>query len=409
MHDEIPSGETRVAIGATNVKRFRRGGLIALVIAIGIVGGGITVRAVRASDTKKWTNEQAIPTVTLIAPSNDKSHQHALTLPGRLQAYYEAPIFARVNGYLKRWNVDIGAHVHAGQVLAEIETPEIDEQLKQAKADLDSALSNQRLAEITAKRWHNLLASDSVSKQEADQKAADFDARQSEVAAAKANVSRIEALESFKEVRAPFDGIVTARETDIGALINAGSSSGAELFKVADTHKLRLYVPVPQIYAGKMKRGITATLSVPELPGRSFPAVLTQDSGAVSAQSGTLLTELEVNNKDGNLTPGDYAEVKFDLPASTSTMLVPASALITRHGGIQLALVDGKNHVVLRKVVPGLDFGNDIEVLSGLGPDDRIIDSPPDSLEQGDLVRVEKPTAVAAETNTAPQPEVKND
>ena len=390
MHNDAHVDESRTSTAPTHNLHLLRLGIIAAILAVAIVSSGIIIRKGRANDTRKWTGERAIPSVALINPRHD-TVQHELQLPGRLQAYYEAPIFARVSGYLKRWNVDIGAHVHSGDVMAEIDTPEIDEQLKRAEADLANVVSKEKLAEITAKRWKNLLATDSVSQQEADQKAADLAVTQSEVAAAEANMNRDQALKSFKQVTAPFDGIVTARETDIGALINAGSGSGVELFKIADVHKLRLYMQIPQIYAAKTKVGMSATLTVPEHPGQSFSAVLTNRSGSINPLSGTLLAEFEVDNKAGMLTPGSYAEVKLGLPQSPLTMRVPASALIVRHGGVQLAVVDKNEHVILKKVVIGLDFGNDVEILSGLDPAEKLIDSPPDSLEQGDLVRVEKP------------------
>ena len=406
MHNEVHDSESPTSTIPAHNLNLRRTGIVAAIIAIAIVSSGVLIRRSRASDTKQWTNERAIPSVLLIKPVHGDS-QHDLRLPGRLQAYNEAPIFARVSGYLKRWNVDIGAQVHAGQILAEIETPEIDEQLKQVKADLADAESREKLAEITAKRWKNLLASDSVSQQEADQKAADLAVSQSVVAAAEANMNRIQALESFKHVTAPFDGIVTARETDIGALINAGSGSGVELFKVADVHKLRLYVQIPQIYAEKTKAGMPALLTVPEHPGQVFSGKMTSDSGAINPLTGTLLAEFEVENKTGLLKPGSYAEAKLGLPQSASTVRVPASALIVRHGGVQLALVDTKGHAILKKVTIGLDYGNDVEILSGLDPADQIIDSPPDSLEEGDLVHVEKPAPVLAEANTTSTPGIR--
>ena len=389
MHKESHS-EPSVTFGSErHPPKLKRLALIASIVALGVVAAGIAIRMHNTSSVKQWTDERAVSVVRLVSPERSESPD-GLTLPGNLQAYIEAPIFARVSGYLKRWNVDIGAQVKAGQLLAEIDTPELDEQLAQARADLTSAQSNEKLAEITAKRWQNLRMTDSVSQQEADQKASDLAAKTAAVAAAQANVSRIQALESFKRILAPFDGIVTARKTDIGSLINAGSGTGVELFRVADVKKLRLYVNVPQIYAAKIKPGMTAYLSVPERPGERFAAVLKRTSGAISAASGTLLTELEVDNKDGLMTPGGYAEVKFDLAADKHLRRLPASCLVLRKGGVHLATVDKDNRVTLKKVEVGLDFGTEVEILSGLDANDRVIDSPPDSIEAGDVVRVEK-------------------
>jgi RND family efflux transporter MFP subunit len=247
-------------------------------------------------------------------------------------------------------------------------------------------MAKQNLAEVTAKRWKNLLATDSVSQQDSDEKSADLEARKADVDAAKANVGRIQAFEQFKRVVAPFDGVVTARKTDVGALISAGK--GTELFNVASIDPLRLYVPVPQSYSNQIKVGVKATLTVPEYTDRQFAAVLTRTSGSISSGSGTLLVELSVNNKEGLLTPGSYAEVKFDLPDNTAIQRVPASALILRSAGVQLAVVGSDNHVKLKKIDLGRDFGVEVEVLSGIEPNDRIVDSPPDSLEDGDLVKV---------------------
>lgn len=389
MHNESLPDQSITFGGERHPKGLKRLGIVTALVAIGVVVAGISIRFYSTGNVRQWTDEQAIPVVKLIQPGPDTAPR-SLVLPGNLQAYYEAPIFARVNGYLKRWDVDIGAHVKAGQLLAEIDTPELDEQLAQAQADLASARSNAQLAEITAKRWKNLLDTDSVSKQETDQKLGDLAAKNAAVDAAKANVKRILALESFKRIVAPFDGTVTARKTDIGALINAGSGNGVELFSVADVHKLRAYVRVPQVYASKISPGMAAILSVPEYPGETFPAVLKRTSGAINTASGALLAELEVDNKDGRLTPGGYAEIKMELAANSKLRRVPASALILRKGGVQLATVDASNRVVLKPVKTGLDYGTEVEILAGLTSEDKVINSPPDSIENGDVVRIEK-------------------
>jgi multidrug efflux system membrane fusion protein len=375
---------------AESTRSWRRLGAIVLGVAVLVAVAGVVIRQRSASEVKQWTQEQTIPTVAIISPHLGGASS-TLTLPGNLQPFTEAPILARVNGYLKRWTHDIGAHVKKGELLAEIDTPELDHQLDQARADLASAVSNQQLAEVTARRWKNLLASDSVSQQAADEKAADLAARKAAADAARANVGRIEAFEDFKRVLAPFDGVITARKTDVGALISGGS--GAELFSLASVDTLRLYVPVPQSYSQKIKVGLKAILTVPEHPERKFSAVLTRTSGAISGSSGTLLAELAVNNKEGLLTPGSYAEVQFNLAENTTVQRVPASALILRKGGIQLAVVQTDNHVKLRTVTVGHDFGTEMEILSGIEPTDRLVDNPPDSLEDGDMVRVSAPVA----------------
>ena len=367
---------------------------IVLVIAAVMVAWGITSRANEKAQLSTLTHEQAIPVVKLIAPA-ERTTGETLTLPGTLQAYYSASVYARVSGYLKSWSVDIGTPVKSGQVLAEIETPEVDQQLKQSQANLDTALANEHLTEITTKRWHNLLSSDSVSQQEADEKSGDNDAKKALVEAARADVDRLRALEGFKHITAPFDGIVTARKTDIGALINAGHDAGHELFTVADVHKLRLYVSVPQNYATQIKVGMTAQFSVPERPGETFSGVLTDNSQSVSTDTGTVLIELGVDNKDGKLLPGEYGNVSFALPRNPSVVRLPVSALTFRKEGLRVAMLTADNRVAYRTIQISNDLGSAVEVASGLSPSDRIIDNPPDSLEDGDQVRVAPATSAA--------------
>jgi RND family efflux transporter MFP subunit len=382
---------------STRVPRHLRAyGLAALVVAIAAAGIGITIRAHSHAALRQWTDAQAIPSVELISSTRSQGDQH-LTLPGNVQAYIDAPIYARVSGYLKHWDVDIGAKVKAGDLLAEIETPEIDQQLQQAQADLRTAEAKTRLAALSAKRWTHLLESESVSKQDADEKASDYEARQAEVAAAKANVDRLKALESFKRIVAPFDGIVTARRTDIGDLIDAGGGSRPELFRIADTHKLRIYVQVPQTYASQLERGMKAQLQLPEQPGKDYPASVVETADAISAGSRTLLVQLQADNADNRLLSGSYADVRFDLPAGAQIVQVPISALIFREQGLEVATVDAKRRVVMKPIVAGRDFGTAIEVLSGLEASDRIIDSPPDSLAAGDQVDVVPAAAATAE------------
>jgi RND family efflux transporter MFP subunit len=342
---------------------------------------------------KTWTTAQAIPAVSVITPTSG-SGGGALTLPGALQAFYNAPIYARVPGYVHGWYKDIGARVTAGQLLATIDTPELDQQLAQGRADLASAQANMQLAHITADRWSKMLAQDAVSKQESDEKTGDLATKTAQVNAAKANVDRLLALESFARIVAPFDGVVTARKIDIGALVNAGAtaSPNSELFDVAKVDKLRLYVHVPQNYSSRIHPGMTARLSVPEYPDRTFVATLETTANAISDNSGTLLVELMVDNRNGTLKDGDYAQVSFDLEgapqAGAPPLALPASALVFRRSGTQAAVVGPDSHVHLRRVVVSRDLGTTIEVASGLSPTDRVIDNPPDSITDGQLVRV---------------------
>ncbi|MDE2420253.1 MAG: efflux RND transporter periplasmic adaptor subunit [Gammaproteobacteria bacterium] len=369
-------------------QRLKWIGVIVAILAISAVIAGVLWREHHASVTQKWTDVQAIPTVSVIRPADNAAARNVV-LPGNLQAYYEAPIYARVNGYLSHWYEDIGAHVKSGQTLADIDTPELDQQLEQAKADLASATSNAQLANVTSKRWQNLLKSDAVSQQDADEKSGDLSAKKSAVAAAQANVDRLQALESFKHIVSPFDGVVTARKTDVGALINAGTS-GLELFSVADVHKLRLYVHVPQGFMASIKSGMTADIVVPEYPGETFKATLVGTSNAVSQTSGTLLTEFDLDNANNLLTPGDYAEVHLSLPSNSRIVRVPASALIFRQDGLEVAVVGKDNHVIMKKITIGQDNGVDVEVAAGLDLNDQVIDTPPDSIEQGDVVQIAK-------------------
>jgi RND family efflux transporter MFP subunit len=312
-----------------------------------------------------------------------------LILPGNVQANYEAPIYARTSGYLKRWLVDIGTPVKAGQLLAEIESPEVDQQLRQAQADLATAEANQKIADLTAERWRNLRASDSVSKQEADEKISLAASGDAQMQAARANVQRLRELSGFEKVIAPFDGVVTARNTDIGRLIAAGENTGPALFRVADMHRLRLYVSVPQTYAAVMKPGLNADLRFPDRPGKTFVAVLDSTSSAIDASTRTLLAQLMIDNKSGELLPGAYAEVHFKLPpgAGAVSYKLPANVLLFRSDGLHVGTVDVNNHVVLKLVEIGRDYGSEVEIIRGLGANDKVILSPPDSLTDGLAVR----------------------
>ena len=368
-----------------NPRRLRLVGIVALVVALALALSGIAARTLREHSLKQKIDTDAVPTVSVIVPAPGNSKQE-LVLPSNIQPYYDAPIYARVPGYLKKWYVDIGTQVKAGEVLADIETPELDQQLQQARADLATAVAKEKLAETTNQRWQKMLSATSVSKQEADEKSSDFDARKAEVTAQRANVDRLQAMAGFKRVVAPFDGTVTARKTDIGALINAGSGSGPELFRVADTHKLRIYVDVPQAYAERIAIGMQAKLQLPERPGRSYPAVVVSTANSIAESSRTLLVQLEADNADGKLIAGSYADVHFDLPASAGALQLPVTSLIFRQNGLRVATVGKDDKVAMKSVEIGRDYGTKVEIVAGLDPSDRVIDSPPDWLADGDKV-----------------------
>lgn len=367
--------------------RLRRAGLIVGAIAIVIVAYGLVSRATQNARLREITEARAIPTVALVTPSSAANHA-ALELPGRLEAYIRAPIYARVPGYLKSWKYDIGSKVKAGELLAEIDTPDLDQQLMQAKADLSVAEANARLAEITAKRWQALAGTDAVAKQDVDQRTYTWNANVAQVKAAQANVDRLMAEESFKRLVAPFDGIVTARETDIGALINAGATGGAELFVVSETRRLRVYVNVPQNDVPSVPPGTAATLSVPEHPGKTYHGTVEASAQAVIPTTGTTLMEIIVDNSSGELMPGDYASIHLDVAPRRNVLSVPSSALIFDAKGLSIATVNEGNRVQLKPVTIERDLGQVVEIASGLAPNDRVIRNPPDGIAVGTLVHV---------------------
>jgi RND family efflux transporter MFP subunit len=366
---------------------LRIAALVAIAIALVIVAGGIASRASSGKRLRQWTDAQAQPVVSVTQPQAG-GNASTLALPGRLEAYSRAPIYARVSGYVKDWKVDIGGHVQAGQLLAELEAPDVDQQLSQARADLLTAQANAALAGTTAQRWQQLVKTDAVSRQEVDMKNGDFAAKQAIVKATQANVDRLKVMEGFKRVVAPFDGIVTARTTDVGALINAGSGKGLELFVVSDTQKLRLYVNIPQNYVAQITPGINAQMTVPERPGRTFTATVEATAQAVDPASGATLVQLAVDNKAGELLPGAFANVRFDLRPAAANLSVPASALIFDSSGVRVAVLRSDNRVALKPVTIARDLGGVIEISSGVTANDRIVDSPPDGIGNGDLVRI---------------------
>jgi RND family efflux transporter MFP subunit len=372
-------------------RKIRRYSLILLIAALCLAAWGEVSRVRARSALAKETADAAEPTVITTTP-NRTSLGEELVLPGAVQAYIEAPIYARTSGYLKDWRTDIGTQVTKGQLLGEIEAPEVDQQLSQAEADLATARANELLSNSTNARWKGLLATESVSKQDADEKAGDAAAKKAAADSAAANVSRLRDLESFKRVVAPFSGVITARNTDIGALINAGQSAGTELFRIADTHKLRIYVQVPEAYAAVTSPGLEADLRFAEQPNKTFSAKTVRTSNALDPNLKTLQVELELDNERHEVFPGAYAEVHFKLPASAESLRLPANTVLFRAAGLQVATVDGQQRVKLKNIVQGRDFGNTIEILSGLQPDEVVILNPPDSLTDGVVVRIAPPS-----------------
>jgi RND family efflux transporter MFP subunit len=369
------------------------GGLALALAAAYAVFHGLTSRAQEHQRLRAWTEAQAVPTVAVVSPAQG-GNTALLELPGRLEAFSEAPIFARVSGYLKSWKADIGTAVKAGQVLAEIETPELDQQWLQARAELATAEAEAALAATTARRWRSLLDSDSIAKQEVDEKSGAAAVKQAALKSARANLDRYAALKNFTRLVAPFDGVVTARNTDLGALVTVGAGSGQALFVVSSIQNLRVYVSVPQSDVPEVPPGTRATLRVPERPGRSYAATVTAAAGAVNAASGTSLVQLTVDNAAGELLPGGYASVQLDLPNKAGALTIPASALIIDGRGARVAAVGADGRVVLKPVGIVRDLGKVIEVVSGVTAEDRLIDSPPDGIADGDEVRVA--TTVAA-------------
>jgi RND family efflux transporter MFP subunit len=375
-------------------RRGKGGAMLVLLLGAGAVAAivfyGISVRASESARLKTWTDNQALPSVTVISPGVP-AQGGVLNLPGRLEAWSRASIFARVGGYLKSWKADIGTKVKAGQVLAEIDTPELDQQLLQAKADLATAQANAALASTTAKRWQAMLASDSVSKQDVDERVGNLAARQAQVNAANANVERLIATKGFQRLTAPFDGMVTSRSTDVGALINAGSGGvGQELFAVSDVSRLRVYVQVPQSYAPQVRVGTKARLNVPEYKQEQFNATVIASADSVTASSGTTLVQLQVDNASGRLLPGAYTSVQFDLPVQSNVLRLPASALVFDDHGMRVATLDQQNHVLFKSVTIARDFGDSVEIGDGLLASDRVIDTPPDGLIDSDSVQLSK-------------------
>jgi RND family efflux transporter MFP subunit len=368
-------------------RRIRIALWILLALALVLAIWGIASRLIARSELRKRTVQDARLAVVTAKPQLSGAGDE-LVLPGIVQAYVEAAIYARTSGYLKNWYTDIGSHVKKGQLLAEIETPEVDRELSQARADLNTALANLALSRTTNERWKVLLATHSVSQQDADEKAGDAAAKDATAKAAEQNVARLQDLESFKRVLAPFDGVVTARNTDIGALINAGQAAGAQLFRVAATERLRVYAQVPEAYAASTTTGIGAELHFAEHPGKNYDAVAVRTSNALDPSARTLQVELQLDNQQGEVFPGAYAEVHFKLPSSAQTLRLPANTVLFRAAGMQVATIDNSGKIKLKNILQGRDFGKTIEVLNGVDQNDVVVVNPPDSITDGVAVRI---------------------
>jgi RND family efflux transporter MFP subunit len=362
-------------------------GALAAIAALTLVVTGIRAREDTTVKLREWTDDQAIPSVAVIY-ADPGALTATIDLPGRLEAYYRAPIFARVNGYLKSWNADIGARVKAGEVIAEIDAPDLDQQLIQARADLANQQASAKLSEVTLARRKTLIASNFVSMQEIDERTADLSNKNAAVNSSQANVERLEALAGYKKITVPFDGIVTARNTDVGALINAGGGSGPPMFIISDIKKLRVYVNVPQTYVPSVKIGAKATISVPEYPTRTFEATVEASSQAVDITSGTTQMQLGLDNSASELMPGGFANVRLVLQRGGVPLHIPSSALVFDQKGLRVATVTPDNRILFKPVTISRDLGREIELAGGITLDDRVVSTPPDGVVDGDPVRV---------------------
>ena len=362
-------------------------GVVGVIAALLLVVTGIRAREDSGVKLKEWTDNQAVPSVAVVLP-DPKALQATIDLPGRLEAYFRAPIFARVSGYLKSWNVDIGARVKAGDVIAEIEAPDLDQQLLQARADLVNQQASAKLSEVTLARRKTLIASNFVSMQEIDERSADLSNKNAAVNASQANVERLEALAGYKKITVPFDGIVTARATDVGALINSGGGSGPPMFVISDIKKLRVYVNVPQSYVPAVKIGAKAVISVPEYKDRTFDATIEASAQSVDVNSGTTQMQLALDNAAGELMPGAFTNVRLSLQRDGVPLNIPASALVFDQNGLRVATVGPDDRVLFKTVKIARDLGRNIELASGVSLEDRIINAPPDGIVDGDQVRV---------------------
>jgi RND family efflux transporter MFP subunit len=354
--------------------------------AVGAAMWGISTRTRALAEVTKETQEHAITPVAVVSPERG-SPQEEISLPGTMQPFVDSPIYARTNGYLMHWYADIGTQVKAGQLLAEIDAPEVEQQLLQARAEEATEQANARLAQTTADRYRELIKTESVARQDLDNANGNLEARQAAVASAHANVVRLERLQGFARIEAPFAGMITARSTDVGALIDSGGTA-KELFHIADTRRLRVFVNVPEVYSRHAQAGVQADLTLKEFPGRRFAGAVARTSRSIDVSSRTLLTEIDVDNARGELLPGSYCEVHLRLPGSTSTLKLPVNAIVYKSQGLQVAVVEHGNRIALKTIAVGRDYGDSIEVVSGLDPDAAVVVNPPDSVAEGQAVRI---------------------
>ncbi len=397
--EEIES-ETGPAHRPMRLGRF----LLPLAVVAAIVAvQGVTSRKHDEAQLAQWTKERATPTVAVVLPAHPTGAR-LLTLPGDVDAFYNASVHAQVSGYVQQWMKDIGADVRQGETLAIIDTPTLDQQIEQAKEELTKAKANLAFAKTTAERWNSLRASAAVSQQAADEKVSDAAAREAEVAAAAANVERLKAQKDFANIVAPFDGVVTARNIDIGSLVNDTLGPQSTLFVVADTHEMRVYVAVPQNFEADIQVGMHATLKLPEYPDRTFDAVVATSSRAIAKTSRSLLVELHAENPDRLLRPGAFAQVLFQLQESPTALVVPAGALLFRDAQVQIATVDANDRIRMKPIEIAKDFGATVEVASGLAPTDRIVVAPSDSIADGDEVHVKEETVAKSDEKSAADP-----
>ena len=361
--------------------------LLLIVVAVGVAVTGIFDRRHAEERLAKWTNEQAIPTVAVVSAKRGGDARE-VTLPGDVEAFYNASIHGQASGYVREWRKDIGARVSKGEILAVVETPELDERIAVAESELDKAKANQALARVTAQRWNSLRNSAAVSQQAADEKESDSNAKNAEVEAAQSNVERLKALKTFDNIIAPFDGVVTARNVDIGSLVKADSNDSAGLFTIADIHQMRVYVRAPQSYSSALKIGMKATLALPEYPDRTFDATIDTTSHSIDKKSRALLVELIADNKDGALSPGAFARVHFQIPPDPDAITLPAAALLFRGDAVEVATLGLDNRITFKKVRIARDLGSEVEITGGLGVDERVVTNPPNSIGDGEEVRL---------------------
>ena len=382
-HPEPPKGD----LEDRRPVKIGRAILLLAVVAIAAAYSGISGRSQDDQKLKQWTEKQAIPPVAVVTPKRG-GETRDLVLPGNVEAFYSASIHSQVMGYVQEWRKDIGAKVKQGDVLAVVDTPELDERVAVAQSELAKAKANLALAKVTAARWNSLRASAAVSQQAADEKDSDERAQAAQVDAAASNVERLRAQKAFANIVAPFDGVLTARNVDVGSLVSADGADRPPLFTVADVHQMRIYVPAPENYVADLKDGTKATLEVPEYPGRSFDATIVTTSRAIDPKSRTLLVELLADNKEGLLQPGAFTRVHFQIPPDPNTYTVPASAMIYRDTEPRIATVGPDNRIVLKDVRIMRDLGTAVEIAGGVNQDERIVTNPPDSIDDGEEVRV---------------------